>query len=97
MTEAKQAARAAGINLLTAARSVTGSLDVIGRVVRMRGHVNVLPGMAEASEGMIGCSELMREVFGPDGRGVRSAVGVGTMPHNVPLSIEVVFQLKGSG
>ena len=97
VTEAKQAARAAGINLLTAARSVTGSLDVIGRVVRMLGHVNVLPGMAEASEVMNGCSELMREVFGPDGRGVRSAVGVGTMPRNVPLSIEVVFQLKGSG
>ena len=94
VAEAKQAARSAGINLLSAARSVTGSLDAIDRVVRMLGHVNAAPGMAEASEVVNGCSELMLEVFGPDGRGVRSAVGVGTMPRNVPLSIEAVFQLK---
>lgn len=57
-------------------------------------HANAAPGMAEASEVINGCSELMIEVFGPEGRGVRSAVGVGTMPRNVPLSIEAVFQLK---
>ena len=94
VAEAKQAARAAGIGLLAAARSAVGSLDRIERVVRLLGHVNAAPGMMEASEVINGCSELMLEVFGPDGRGVRSAVGVGTMPRNVPLSIEAVFQLK---
>ncbi len=94
VAEAKQAARAAGIGLLAAARSVVGSLDRIERVVRMLGHVNAAPGMDQAGEVINGCSELMLEVFGPDGRGVRSAVGVGTMPRNVPLSVEVVFQLK---
>ena len=94
VAEAKQAARAAGIGLLAAARSAVGSLDRIERVVRLLGHVNAAPGMTEASEVINGCSELMLEVFGPDGRGVRSAVGVGTMPRNVPLSIEAVFQLK---
>ena len=95
VAEAKQAARAAGIGLLAAARSVVGSLDRIERVVRMLGHVNAAPGMDQAGEVVNGCSELMLEVFGPEGRGVRSAVGVGTMPRNVPLSIEAVFQLKG--
>ncbi|HJN17020.1 MAG TPA: RidA family protein [Armatimonadota bacterium] len=94
VAEAKQAARAVGVNLLSAARSVTGSLDAFDGVVRMLGHVNAAPGMAEASEVINGCSELMIAVFGPEGRGVRAAVGVGTMPRNVPLSIEAVFQLK---
>lgn len=94
VAEAKAAARAAGIHLLSAAKSVTQSLDAIDQVVRLLGHVNSAPGMTAASEVVNGCSELMIEVFGTSGRGVRSAVGVSTMPQNVPLSIEAVFHLK---
>ena len=94
VAEAKQAARAVGVNLLSAARSVTGSLDAFDGVVRMLGHVNAAPGMAEASEVINGCSELFVEVFGEMGRHARSAVGVASLPSGLPVEIEAIFEVE---
>jgi enamine deaminase RidA (YjgF/YER057c/UK114 family) len=42
-----------------------------------------------------GCSELFASVFGlENGVGVRSAVGMGSLPENVPVEIEAIFELK---
>jgi enamine deaminase RidA (YjgF/YER057c/UK114 family) len=41
-----------------------------------------------------GCSELFASVWGTDdGIGVRSAVGMGSLPGNIPVEIEAMFEL----
>ena len=40
-------------------------------------------------------SKYFRQVFGPEkGVGARSAVGLATLPHNCPVEVECVFQIK---
>ena len=42
-----------------------------------------------------GCSELFARIWGPDrGVGVRSAVGMGSLPGNIPVEIESLFKLE---
>jgi hypothetical protein len=41
-----------------------------------------------------GCSELFAEIWGPDlGVGVRSAVGMGSLPDGIPVEVEALFEL----
>ena len=92
--EGAQAARAAGLNILAQVRKAAGSLDAVARVVKVVGFVNAAPGMDQAHLVVNGCSELMLEVFGDAGRHARSAVGTGTLPLNIPVEIEAVFELS---
>jgi enamine deaminase RidA (YjgF/YER057c/UK114 family) len=42
-----------------------------------------------------GCSELFKAVFGDDaGVGARSAVGMGSLPGNISVEIEVIIELE---
>jgi len=42
-----------------------------------------------------GCSELFAEVWGKEnGIGVRSAVGMGSLPDNIPVEIEAIFEVN---
>ena len=41
-----------------------------------------------------GCSDLFVEVFGEDaGRATRSAVGMGSLPGQIPVEIEALFHI----
>jgi enamine deaminase RidA (YjgF/YER057c/UK114 family) len=41
-----------------------------------------------------GYSELMAEVFGDEaGIGARSAVGMGSLPGNIPVEVEVILEI----
>ncbi len=87
------AARAAGLNILAQVRQAAGSLDRVRQVIKVVGFVNVAPGMDQAHQVVNGCSDLMVEVFGDAGRHARSAVGTSTLPVNIPVEIEAVFEL----
>ena len=87
------AARAAGLNILAQVRQAAGSLDRVRQVIKVVGFVNVAPGMDQAHRVVNGCSDLMVEVFGDAGRHARSAVGTSTLPMNIPVEIEAVFEL----
>jgi enamine deaminase RidA (YjgF/YER057c/UK114 family) len=41
-----------------------------------------------------GCSDLMVEVFGDRGRHARSAVGVSSLPENITVEIEAIFEIR---
>ena len=93
--EAKQAARQTGLAILATLRSNLGSLNNIDRVIKVFGMVNCPPGFEKHPYVINGCSELFAEIFGAEnGIGVRSAVGMGSLPDNIPVEIEAVFQLK---
>ena len=90
------AARDAGLNILAQVRKAVGSLDAVVRVVKVVGFVNAAPVVDDVHLVVNGCSELMQEVFGEAGRHTRSAVGCSTLPMQIPVEIEAVFQLRST-
>lgn len=89
------AARQVGLAILASLRAHLGSLDRVRRVVKILGMVNTAPDFYDHPKVINGCSELFAEVWGPDhGIGARSAVGMGPLPGNIAVEIEVIFELK---
>ena len=92
--EGKLAAQQVGLTILATLRKNIGSLDKIKRVIKVLGMVNCEPDFENHPYVINGCSELFRTVWGEDnGVGVRSAVGMGSLPGNIPVEIEAVFEL----
>lgn len=90
----KEAARRAGLAILATLVANLGSLDRIGRVVKLVGFVACTPDFDRHPHVINGASELFAAVWGPDrGVGVRSALGVAALPLGVPVEIEAVFEL----
>ena len=71
-----------------------GNLNRIKRVIKVLGMVNATDNFKKHPYVINGCSELFAEVFGEEnGIGVRSAIGMGSLPDNIPVEIEAVFEL----
>jgi enamine deaminase RidA (YjgF/YER057c/UK114 family) len=92
--EAKEAARVTGLAILSTVRNTLGSLDRVVRVVKVLGMVNATPDFTEQPQVINGFSELMMEVFGDPGKGARSAVGMGSLPGNIPVEVEAIFEVE---
>ncbi len=92
--QANRLARSVGLSLLAVVRSALPSLDHVRRVVQLRGYVNAVSGFSEQPAVMNGCSDLMVEIFGERGKHARAAVGVMSLPKNVPVEIEGVFEIQ---
>ncbi len=90
---AREAARFTGLQLLSSARNLLGSLDQVVRVVKLLGMVNCAPGFNNTPGVIDGCSELFIEVFGDAGRSARSAVGMAELPFDICVEIEAIFEL----
>jgi enamine deaminase RidA (YjgF/YER057c/UK114 family) len=94
MEEGKLAARQVGLAILATLKENLGSLNKIKRVVKVLGMVNCVPEFEKHPFIINGCSELFAEVWGTEnGIGVRSAVGMGSLPDNIPVEIEAMFEL----
>lgn len=90
----KAAARQTGLAILATLRGHLGSLDRIKRVIKVLGMVNAAPDFKEHPQVINGCSELFAEIWGPDlGVGARSAVGMGSLPGNITVEIEAIFEI----
>ncbi len=90
----KAAARQVGLAILSTLRSQLGSLDRVKRLIKLLGMVNSTPDFKDHPQVINGCSELFVEVFGPeDGMGARSAVGMGSLPGNIAVEIEAIFEI----
>ena len=93
--EAFQAARQVGLTMLATLRRELGSLDRIERIVKTLGMVNATPDFATHPQVINGFSSLMVEIWGEvSGKGARSAVGMGSLPGNIAVEVEAVFELK---
>jgi len=93
-TEAKRAALQCGLAILASVKNHYGSLDKIKRVVKILGMVNAVPEYTKHALIINGCSELFVQLWGEEnGKGVRSAVGMGSLPNNVAVEIEGVFEI----
>ena len=92
--EAVAAARNVGFQALAVLRESLGSLDRVAQVVRTFGMVNAVPGFTQHPKVIDGFSNLMIEIFGEAGRGVRSAVGMGSLPFNISVEVEMTVKVK---
>jgi len=88
------AARQTGLAILATLQTGLGSLDRVKRVVKILGMVNAAPDFQQHPAVINGCSELFAEVFGEEnGVGARSAVGMGSLPGNISVEIEAIFEI----
>jgi enamine deaminase RidA (YjgF/YER057c/UK114 family) len=95
LEQGKESARAVGVNILSTVRHTLGSLNKVKRLVKTLGMVNCTADFKDQPQVINGFSELMAEVFGDDaGVGARSAVGVGSLPVNIPVEIECIFEVE---
>lgn len=95
LEQGKESARAVGLNILATVKNTLGSLDKVKRLVKTLGMVNSTPDFKDHPQVINGFSELMAEVFGEDaGVGARSAVGMGSLPGNITVEVEAIFQVR---
>ena len=95
ITAGQAAARQTGLAILASMKAHLGSLDRIKRVIKLLGMVDCPPDFKQHPQVINGCSELYRDIFGEDaGVGVRSAVGMGSLPGGMAVEIEGVFEIE---
>ena len=80
--------------MLATIQNFLGSLDRVERLVKVLGMVNADPEFQHHPKVINGFSDLMVEVFGDSGRGARSAIGMGSLPFNIAVEVEAIFQIK---
>jgi len=95
VAQAYDAARLCGLSLLTNIRTAAGSLDRVEAILKVLGMVNAVPSFADHPKVIDGCTDLFVAVFGDAGRPARSAVGMGSLPRNIPVEVEAVVLLQG--
>lgn len=88
--EAYESAKISAINCLSAIKTVA-DLDSI-RIVRVTGYVNATPDFGEQPKVINGASELLEKLFGENGRHARSAIGVGSLPSNASVEVEIIAE-----
>ena len=92
--EGYEAARLTGINIMARMKGELGDLDRVRRVVKLLGMVNSAPDFNQQPAVVNGCSDLLVEVFGERGRHARSAVGMASLPNDIPVEIEVIIEVE---
>ena len=94
LEEGKLAARQVGLSLLATIKAQLGSLSKVKRVVKVLGMVNGTPDFLYHPKVINGASELFAAIWGEDnGVGARSAVGMGSLPDNIAVEIEMIVEL----
>jgi enamine deaminase RidA (YjgF/YER057c/UK114 family) len=91
--EAYAHARLVGINLLSVVHHAQNGLSTVRRVVKLTGFVNASDDFQDHPKVINGCSDLLVEVFGDAGKHARSAVGVSSLPLNITVEIEAIFEI----
>lgn len=87
-------ARSAGLDILAAVSEAAGDLDRVARVVKLQGFVNATPDFEDHASVLNGCSDLMVQVFGPNGAHARSVFGAVSLRNNLPVVVDSIFEVR---
>lgn len=87
------AAREAGINQLSVLKMELGNLNKVKRIVKVHGMVNATVDFKDHSKIINGYSDLMVAVFGEKGKHARAAVGMGSLPGNMAVEVEMIVEV----
>ena len=88
-----QAARSVGTSLIATIKANLGDLSRVSRIVKVLGMVNSAEGFTQQSLVVNGCSDLLTDVFGEDGRHARSSVGMAELPGGASVEIELIVEV----
>lgn len=91
--EGYEAARLAAIIQIAALKAEIGDLNKVVRIVKVLGMVNCASDFGNQPEVINGFSDLMVEVFGDRGKHARAAVGMGSLPRNIAVEIEMIVEV----
>ncbi len=86
-------AQQVGLCMLSTIKSAVGELSKVKQVLRIDGMVNAVDGFGDQPEVINGFSELFVVAFGDSGLGARAAVGMGSLPRNIPVEISAIVEL----
>lgn len=92
--EGYEAARITALNQLAVLKAELGNLNKVKRVVKVLGMVNAAPDFVDHPKVINGFSDLMVEVFGERGKHARAAVGMGSLPTNIAVEIEMIVEVE---
>lgn len=92
--EGYEAARVTGINQLAVLKAELGNLNKVKRIVKVLGMVNSTPDFTDQPKVVNGYSDLMVEVFGERGKHARAAVGMGALPSNIAIEVEMIVEVE---
>lgn len=92
--EAQKAARASGINTLSALQAYLGDLNKIKKCVKILGFVAGADTFTEQAKVINGCSQLFIDVFGEEGRHARSAIGTNSLPLGLTVEVESIWEIE---
>jgi enamine deaminase RidA (YjgF/YER057c/UK114 family) len=87
------AAKLVGVRQLSVLKSELGNLNKVKRIVKVKGMVNAVPEFTDHPKVINGYSDLMVEVFGERGKHARAAVGMGSLPNNIAVEIEMIVEV----
>jgi enamine deaminase RidA (YjgF/YER057c/UK114 family) len=90
---ATECARQAALNALAAIANLVGDVDQIKQIVKVVVFVASTPDFTSQPAVANGASEFLGEVFGEKGKHARSAVGVGVLPLDAPVEVELVVEI----
>ena len=93
LEEGYEAARWAAINQLAVLKAELGNLNRVKRIVKVKGMVNAVPEFTDHSKVINGYSDLLVNVFGDRGKHARAAVGMGSLPGNMAVEVEMVVEV----
>ncbi|HRI22005.1 MAG TPA: RidA family protein [Panacibacter sp.] len=92
--QARDAARLVGISLLSTLKAEVGDLNKVKRIVKVFGMVNAVDTFTQHPKVINGCSDLLVQVFGENGKHARCAVGMSSLPNNIAVEIDMIVELK---
>ena len=92
--EGYEAARLVAQAQLSALKAEIGDLNKVVRVVKVLGMVNCDPDFENQPEVINGFSDAIVEVFGDRGKHARAAVGMGSLPRNISVEIEMIVEVQ---
>lgn len=91
--EGYEAARITGINQLSVLKAELGNLNKVKRIVKVLGMVNSTPDFIDQPKVVNGYSDLMVAVFGENGKHARAAVGMGALPSDIAIEVEMIVEV----
>ena len=92
--QGQAAARLCALNIVSQIREACGGdLDRVKRCVKITGFVNAVQGFAQHPEVINGASDTIVQIFGESGKHARAAVGAGSLPRNVAVEVEAIFEI----
>ena len=92
--QAYDLSRNTAVNLISAMKSYLGSLERVEKIVKVFGMVNATSDFTDHPKVINGWSVFLVEVFEDKGRHARSAVGMGSLPNNMAVEIEIIVEVS---